>query len=101
MKTLKETSNPIIEYKRVLLEIEHDKAKTPSNQEMITKVSENLKVNPELLKIKHIYSHFGSSKSKVVAHIYKNIEMLKKIEEIKKKPKIKREKKAANSPKQA
>ena len=68
MKTLKESSNPVIEYKRVVMEIEHDKAKTPSNQEMLTKVSESLKVNPELLKIKHIYSHFGSSKSKIIAH---------------------------------
>ncbi len=93
MKQLKESYNPLLEYKRVTLEIEHDKDKTPSNQAVTEKVAQQLKVNPELVKIKHIYSHYGLSKSKVIAHIYNTVEMLKRIEEIKKKPKSEKEKK--------
>lgn len=93
MKKLKEFNNPLLEYKRVTLEIEHNNDKTPSNQDVLNKVSKELNVNAELIKIKHIYSHFGSSKSKIIANVYKNAEMLKKIEEIKKKPKAKKEKK--------
>ena len=93
MKHLKESYNPVLEYKRITLEVDHDKDKTPSNQEITSKVAQELKVSPELVKVKHIYSHYGLSKSKVIAHVYKNIEMLKKIEEIRKKPKAKKEKK--------
>jgi len=93
MKIIKETQNPLLEYKRITFEIEHDNDKTPSNQNVIEKIASQLKINPELIKIKHIHSHFGLSKSKVIAHIYNNIDMLKKIEEIKKKPKAKKEKK--------
>lgn len=93
MKKLKEHNNPLLEYDRVTMEIEHYQEKTPTNQDILNKVASELKVKPELVKVKHIYSHFGSSKSKVIAHVYKNIEMLKRIEEIKKKPKVKKEKK--------
>ncbi len=95
MKPLKENHNQLLDYKRIMLEIDHNGAKTPSNQDVLVKVSHELKVNPELIRIKHIYSHFGTSKSKVIAHVYANIEMLKKLEEIKKKPKVKKEKKKA------
>ncbi len=93
MKKLKEFNSPLLEYKRLTLEIEHNNDKTPSNQDVLNKVSKELNVAPELIKIKHIYSHFGSSKSRIIANVYKNAEMLKKIEEIKKKPKAKKEKK--------
>ena len=93
MKLLKEDHSPLLEYKRITLEIEHDKNKTPSNQDVLNKLSDELKVSQELIKVKHIYSHFGLTKSKVIAHIYNNLEFLKKIEEISKKPKAKKEKK--------
>ena len=100
MKKLKEFHSPLLDYKRVTLEVEHNNDKTPSNQDVLNKVSQELNVNPELIKIKHIYSHFGSSKSKVIANVYKNAEMLKKIEEIKKKPKAKKEKEQAQAKKE-
>ncbi len=95
MKQIKELNNPLLEYKRITLEIDHDKEKTPSNQDVLSKLSQELKINPELIKVKHIYSHYGTSKSKIIAHVYKNLEMLKKIEEVKKRPKVKKEKKKA------
>lgn len=95
MKKLKEAYNPLIEYNRVTLEVEHNEDKTPSNKDMLERVAQELKVNPELVKVKHIYSRYGSSKSRVIVNVYKNIEMLKKIEEIKKKSKAKKEKKKA------
>ena len=94
MKILKQEDNPVLEYSKYIIEIEHNKEKTPTNQEVINNISKELKVNPELIKVKYIHSHFGLSKTKVIANIYKNLEMLKRLEEIKKKPKIKKEKKA-------
>ena len=99
MKLLKEDHSPLLGYKRITLEIEHDKDKTPSNNDILNKLSNELKVNQELIKVKHIYSHFGLTKSKVIAHVYNNLEMLKKIEEIRKKPKVKKEKKQAKQEK--
>ena len=95
MKQITKYNNPILDYDKVILEIDHDKQKTPSNKEVMDIVSKELKVDPELVKVKHIFSHYGLSKSKVIVNVYKNIEMLKKIEEIKKKPKMKKEKKKA------
>ena len=92
MKQIKQVHNNLLGYSRVVLEVDHNKAKTPSNQDVLNKVAQELKVNPELIKVKHIYSHYGLSKSRVIANVYNNIEMFKRLEEIKKKPK--KEKKA-------
>lgn len=100
MKKLKEVHNPLLDYNRITYEIEHVNEKTPSYKDIINKLASELKVSPELVKVKHIYSHFGLSKSKIIAHVYKNPEMLKKIEEIKKKPKAKKEKKQAQAKKE-
>ena len=100
MKQLRQLNNPILEYNKLVLEIDHDRSKTPSNEEVIKKISEELKVSPELIKIKHIFSNYGSSKSKIIVNVYKNIEMLKKLEEIKKKPKAKKGKKQAQQKKE-
>ena len=85
--------NKILDYKRIVLEVEHNKEKTPSNQDILNKITSELKINPELVKIKHIYSHYGISKSKIIVNVYNDINMLKRLEEIKKKPKVKKEKK--------
>ncbi len=93
MNPIKETNYKLVDYKRVVFEVDHDKSKTPTNQEILDKISKNLKVDHELIKLKHIYTKYGSTKSKIIAHVYGNVENLKRIEEIKKKPKVKKEKK--------
>ena len=47
--------------------------------------AEELKAQEDTIHVKHIFSHFGSSKSKVVAEVYKTKEDLKKYVKVKKK----------------
>ena len=93
MKILKQEFNPVLEYSQYEIELDHSKEKTPNTQEVINNISKELKVNPELIKVKYIHSHYGLSKTNVIVNIYKNLDMLKRLEEIKKKPKAKKEKK--------
>ncbi|MEK6835737.1 MAG: hypothetical protein AABX55_01825 [Nanoarchaeota archaeon] len=92
MKLIKEEEHKLLDRKRIIAEIMHEKNKTPTTQEVIKQLAENLKVNPELIKLRHIYTHFGASKSKIIAHVYNNLATLKALEEFRKKKKIKKAK---------
>ena len=87
MKLINESYNKLIERKDVILEVDHDKAKTPSYNEIIEKLLGYFKVDKELIKINHIYTNYGSTKSKIIVSVYDDIKNLKAIEEIKKKAK--------------
>ncbi len=101
MKRLKEENVELLQRKRITYILEHEKKPTPSNQEIIKDVAKDLNVSEELIKIRHIYSHFGVEKAKIIAHVYENKEALKKFEEINKKKKVekKEEGKTEEAPK--
>lgn len=94
MKILKEEKYDLLNRKQVEIEIDHIRLKTPSKEEALKHVSELLKVNPELIKVKFIHTKYGGDNSKIIANIYNNVESLKAIEEFRKKKKTKKEKKA-------
>jgi len=58
--------------------------KTPSNDEVTKKISSDLKVDAATIVIKHVYTGFGATKAKVIAHVYKTADDKTKIE-----PKVK------------
>ena len=87
MKRLKEENVDLLQRKRITYILEHEKKPTPSHQEIIKDVAKDLNVNEELIKIRHIYSHFGVEKAKIIAHVYENKEAFKKFEEVNKKQK--------------
>ena len=93
MKIIKQEEHKLLERKRITAEVIHDKNKTPSKQEIVKELAQDLNVNPELINLRHIYTHFGATKSKVIANIYNNLAMLKSLEEFRKKKKDKKEKK--------
>ena len=99
MKRLKEENIDLLQRRRITYILEHEKKPTPSNQEIIKDVAKDLNVSEELIKIRHIYSHFGVEKAKIIAHVYENKEALKKFEEIKKKKKVEKKEETSKAEK--
>ena len=95
MKIIKQEEHKLLDRKRITAEVVHDKNKTPSKQEIIKELSQRLNINPELINLRHIYTHFGATKSKIIANVYNNLTMLKSLEEFRKKKKEKKIKKQA------
>ncbi len=87
MKKLKEEDIDLLERKRIVYELEHPKQATPKKIDIIKEISKDIKVSEDLIKIRHIYPHFGVEKVKIIAHIYKTKEAMKRFEEINKKKK--------------
>lgn len=94
MKVLKQEQHDLLQRKQLEVELEHINNKTPTKDEALKYLSENLKITPELIKIKAIFTKYGGNVSKVIANVYNNLESLKAIEEFRKKQKTKKEKKA-------
>jgi len=86
---IEEKEAPLLMRKRISFEIDNEKNKTPPEAEIKKSVAEKLKVDESTVAIRHVYQKYGTAKSKVIAHVYKNAEELKRIEEIKKKAKKK------------
>lgn len=80
MKILNEKEMPLLARKRISFEIDHIEAATPSRTAIQAKIADHFKVNSEVVAIRHIYPKFGQNTSKVIAHIYKELEMLKLLE---------------------
>lgn len=97
MKKLKEVKAPLLKRTRITYEIEHPNAATPKKEDIKKKVAEELNVKPELVSIRHIYSHFGSNKSKIIVHVYESEKDLKFLET----PKGKKEKRVKKKKKKS
>ncbi|AJF62936.1 MAG: Ribosomal protein S24E [archaeon GW2011_AR20] len=95
MKILKQGTHELLNRKQVEVEVDHPSLKTPTKDEALKQLSDNLKINPELIRIKAIFTKYGGNSSRVIANVYGNLESLKAIEEFRKKQKVKKEKKAA------
>ena len=87
MKKIKETPSPLLNRTRVEYLVEHFQKSTPKKDDLKKTLSQELKVPEDTIHLKHIFSHFGSSKSKIIADIYKSKEDLKKYVKIKVKKK--------------
>lgn len=75
----KELITPLLSRKRVTLEFDAVKA-TPSRQDIIKAVADATKAKKELVIVKHIYTKFGSKRTKIIAHIYNDAAAMTKIE---------------------
>lgn len=86
LKMLNKQEVPLLGRKRINYMVEFDLG-TPSKKEILENLAKILKVDKELIAIRHIYQRFGDTKAKVIVHVYKNKEDLKKLEKkIKEKP---------------
>lgn len=69
LEIIKEKELPMLSRKRVSLWISQ-KGPTPSRLELISSIAKKFNTKPEHVVIKHIYSQFGDTKSKIIAHLY-------------------------------
>ena len=67
---------------------------TPSILQFKEAIASKLKVDKDLVAIRHVYQRYGSSKAKLIAHVYKDRKELLHLEKMKK-----GEKKAADKAK--
>ena len=97
LKKLKEQEMPLLERKRITYEADNEGNSTPSKEKLKEEIAKLNEVDISLVGIRHIFTKFGSSKFKVIAHIYKDINLLKSLETPKgKKPGVKEAKPAAS-----
>ena len=80
----KQNEVPLLNRQRVTVMIHFDGGATPSNQELKDEISKKLKVNKDLLAVRHIYQRFGATSAKVIVHVYKTRDELLHLEKIKK-----------------
>lgn len=90
---LDEKEMPLLGRKRINYILDFDSG-TPSKKEILESLAKSLKIDKELIAIRHIYQRFGNTKAKVIVHVYKNKEDLKKLEKKIKEKKVKEEKEA-------
>ena len=93
MKKVEEKDIGLLQRKRIIYLLDHKKKPTPSKENVIKEIAKDMKVTEDLIKIRHIYPHFGTEKAKIIAHVYKTKEALKRFEEINKKKKVEKKKK--------
>lgn len=86
----KELQVPLLARKRVTGTFDHSGKGTPKNEEIAQEIATKLKVDATAVKIQHIYTHFGDSKSKIIAHVYNTPGDLDKVETFNKKKKEKK-----------
>ncbi len=80
LNIVKEVDMPLLSRKRISLELTSDK-ETPSRKSLLTKIADKTNTKPELVIVKHIYTKYGSRKSKIIAHVYTNKSDMEQIEE--------------------
>ena len=85
MKILKETKQPLLSRTEYEIEIEHLEKSTPKKDTLIDEISKFLKINPECLALKHVYTKSGFPISKIICNSYLDKESLIKIEKKQKK----------------
>lgn len=94
MKILEEKEDKLLNRKRLTILVEHTQKPTPKKEDLKHQVAELLKIDKDLIVLKHIYSDYGSGRSKIIVNVYKDKESIG-IETKKKKKKAKEEKKEA------
>ena len=89
LKKLKEKEFPLLGRKRITYELDHTGTATPSKKVVFDEVVSEAKSKPELTSVRHIFTGFGTQKSKVIVNFYEDEKILKFLET----PKGKKEKK--------
>ncbi len=79
IEIVKEKETPLLSRKRVTAWVLKE-GPTPSRPTIRKELAKKLKVKPELVSIRHIYSRFGKQESKVIAHIYSDEATLLRLE---------------------
>jgi len=71
MKIIQKTESPLLSRTQILASLDHIGKSTPSEKEVTKLIADEMKVKEEVIKIKNIFSRFGTGKSRITAYIYK------------------------------
>src|SRR3989338_4743668 len=80
LKKLKEKEFPLLGRTRITYELDHSGKSTPSKESVKSTVVSESKKPAELTSVRHIFTKFGTQKSKVIVHYYDDEKTLKFIE---------------------
>ena len=80
MKITEKIESPLLSRTTITAIIGHTSKPTPNRREIKKQIASSLKTKEELVVIKHIYTSYGDTNSKIIANIYKTKENLKKTE---------------------
>jgi len=72
LELIKEKQVPLLKRKRVTLKYSAQSRKTPSRTKIVGEVAKKIGVKEDTIAIRHIYTQFGKSSSKIIAHVYKD-----------------------------
>jgi len=87
--------SPLLSRKEISASLSFPDKPTPSNDDVLKQVASALKIDPEQVVIKHIYTHFGEQEANVIAFAYDSKEARDAIEPKKKGKEEKKEGEAA------
>ncbi|MCD4759673.1 hypothetical protein K8R33_02205 [archaeon] len=79
MKIISKEKSKLLPRIDVVAMVTHFDKRTPSGLEVKEELVKDLKVDKELILVKHIYSDFGTGRSKIIAHVYNNKEDMERI----------------------
>jgi small subunit ribosomal protein S24e len=79
LEIIKEKETPLLSRKRVTVTCTYE-GKTPSRVDLRKKIAEKLKVQEDLLVIRHIYTRFGQTWAKAITHVYSDAETMMRLE---------------------
>jgi len=85
MKILSKKEAPLLNRKKITAEVEHPEKSSPSNNDVKATLSKLIGVDEKLIAIRHVYTKYGESKSKIIAHVYKDEKTFKELESSKEK----------------
>ena len=77
---VKESVHPLLKRKRYTFSYAHSGQATPQKTIIKEEAAKTLGIAPELISIRHIYTSYGDTTSKVIAHVYEDAAHLKFLE---------------------
>ena len=85
LKIIYDKENKLLLRRRVAFEVAHEKASTPKKEDLKKEIAKFLKIEENLIVMKHVYSKFGADKSKIITHVYEDEKLLKTLDSKKEK----------------
>ncbi len=80
LELIKERDMPLLSRKRYSFYLTF-KGSTPTRKEVRDVIAKKMKSEPELTVVKHIYTRYGISKAKVIAHVYSDKKDMERFED--------------------
>ena len=80
LEITEQNDNPLLNRQEIKVVIKHNESSTPRRNQVIKKISEQLKANRELVIIDHLKNAYGKTETHGYAKIYSDKESLSKIE---------------------